>query len=146
MKITHEDFKRSDRFLLGTAKDTWNGNILFRWIDGGNALAYRHQDAQGSQFRKVDSKTGATAPLFDHEAMAKLLSKALEEAVDAKRLPIDAFTEIEGQVFMVTAGGKTVICDLAKGEPTVKEGKDALSDAPPNTAPVGGCEVRIRDD
>jgi dipeptidyl-peptidase-4 len=146
MKITHEDFKRSDRFLMGTSKDTWNGNIIFRWFDGGNTLAYRHQDAQGSRFCRVDTKSGATAPLFDHEAMAKLLSKALEKAVDAKRLPIDAFTEIEGQVFTVTSGGKTVICHLAKGEATVKEDKNASSDAPPNTAPVGGYEVRIRDD
>jgi len=30
IKITHEDFKRADRFLLGTAKDTWNGDIGHR--------------------------------------------------------------------------------------------------------------------
>jgi hypothetical protein len=67
MKITHEDFKRSDRFLLGSARDTWNGDIAWYWLDKGASLAYKHQDAKGTEFRKVQTHTRRMEPLMGAE-------------------------------------------------------------------------------
>lgn len=144
MKITHEDFKRSDRFLLGTAKDTWNGDIAPYWLDKGKSLAYKHQGAKGTEFRKVEPHTGRVHPLFDHVAMAQVLSRALGKEVDPKRLPVDGITRIDGEVYTLASGGKTILCDLARKE--VKTQEAAAPSGPlPSVAPAGGHEVRIRD-
>src|SRR5215469_16690361 len=143
MKITHEDFKRSDRFLLGTAKDTWNGDIVPYWLDNGKSLAYKHQDSNGTEFRKVDTHSGRMEPLFDHGAMAQLLSRLLEKDVDPKHLPVNAIAAIDGEVYTLTSGGKTVICDLARNEAKTQEA--AAVGSMPSVAPAGGYEVRIRD-
>jgi len=144
MKITHEDFKRSDRFLLGTAKDTWNGDITPYWLDRGKALAYKHQDAKGTEFRKVDTESGRMEPLFDHAVMARVLSRLLGMEVDPKRLPVEAITKIDAEVYTLTSGGKTIVCDLIRRE-AKKEEAAAPSGPLPNVAPAGDHEVRIRD-
>ena len=144
MKITHEDFKRSDRFLLGTARDTWNGDIAPQWLDRGRSLAYKHQDATGTEFRKVDTQSGHMESLFDHAAMALVLSRVLEKEVDPKRLPIDAITRIDGEVYTLTSGSKTLVCDLAAKEAKTQEAA-APTGPMPSVAPAGGHEVRIRD-
>jgi dipeptidyl aminopeptidase/acylaminoacyl peptidase len=144
MRITHDDFKRSDRFLLGTAKDTWNGDIAHYWIDGGRSLAYRHQDANGTEFRKVDTESGRIEPLFDHAAVASMLSRVLDEEVDPERLPIDGISGVNGEIYTLTFKGKTFVCDLANKEATTQEAA-APAEPMPSVGPKGGYEVRIRD-
>ncbi|HUA26984.1 MAG TPA: DPP IV N-terminal domain-containing protein [Steroidobacteraceae bacterium] len=144
MKITHDDFKRSDRFLLGTAKDTCNGDIAHYWIDEGRALAYKHEDAKRTEFRRLDTESGRTEPLFDHAVMAELLSRVLEKEVDPKRLPVNGITRISGDIYTLTSAGKTVVCDLANREAKKQEAADQ-SDPMPSRAPRGGFEVRLRD-
>jgi dienelactone hydrolase len=144
MKITHDDFKRSDRFLLGTASDTWNGDIAYFWLDNGKSLAYKHQDAKATEFRRVDTESGRMLPLFDHAAMAAMLSRLLGKDIDARHLPIHAMTKIDGEVYTLTTGGKTVICDFVGQEAKLLE-TPAPTGPIPGVAAVGGHEARIRD-
>ena len=144
MKITHEDFKRADRFLLGSAKDTWNGDIAYRWLDEGESLAYRHQDGEGTEFRRVDTRSGRMEPLFDHAAMAVLLSRLLQKEVDSRQLPIKAISATNGEVYTLIAEDKTIVCDLGRMEARTQEAV-APSSPLPSVAPAGGHEVRIRD-
>src|SRR5687767_14906834 len=45
-QISEADFRRSDRFLFGTAAaDILNGDIAFQWIGKGDAFLYRSQRA-----------------------------------------------------------------------------------------------------
>jgi hypothetical protein len=118
LKVTHKDFKRSDRFLLGTAKDTWNGDIAYHWLEDGKSLAYKHQDSKGTEYRKVDIDSGRVGPLFDHDAMAEMLSPLLESGVDPKRLPINTIAAISGEVYTLISGGKVQIrCECRPASP-----------------------------
>ena len=139
--ISDSDFARSDRFLTGDAKkDLWNGDIAFAWIGEGEALAYKYEDAGGIEWRRVDTKTGKMERLFDHDAMAQALSRAVGDDVVAIALPIDNLLVMADGRYSVRVGEQTYICGDAPLQCEEKPGLDpglaaAFAAAPPNMSP-----------
>ena len=140
--ISDSDFARSDRFLTGKAKKSlWNGDIEFAWIGEGEALAYKHEDASGVEWRRVDTETGETDRLFDHDAMAQALSRAIDDDVAANALPIDSLTATADSRYTFRVGKQTYACGGAPLQCEKKKpGLDpalaaAFAAAPPNMSP-----------
>ena len=60
------------------------------WVRNTDTFTYRRATSAGSEFVLVDAKAGTKQPAFDHERMAKAMSKFLEEEVKATALPFFA--------------------------------------------------------
>lgn len=139
--ISDSDFARSDRFLAGNAKkDLWNGDIAFAWVGEGEALAYKHEDASGVEWRRVDTETGETDRLFDHDAMAQALSRTIGDDVAAIALPIDSLSVMTDGRYSVRVGEQTYVCGSAPLQCEEKPGLDpalaaAFVGTPPNMSP-----------
>lgn len=139
--ITDEDFARSDRFLLGKATDTWNGDIGFAWLEGGAGLGFKHEDAKGAEFRRVSVCDGAVGRLFDHAQMAAALANALGRDVDPAKLPIDRIVSANEGALTIACGGKNYVVDLNTWEanPAAAARNDIA------VSPDGAWEVFARD-
>lgn len=139
--ISDSDFARSDRFLAGNAKkDLWNGDIAFAWVGEGEALSYKHEDASGIEWRRVDTKTGEAERLFDHDAMAQALSHAIGDDVAAIALPIESLSVMTDGQYSVRVGEQTYVCGSAPLHCEEKPGLDpalaaAFAVTPPNLSP-----------
>ena len=58
------------------------------WLDGGSALWYRRDGLEGRrEFVRVDTRTGAKTPLFDHARLAASLGKETGKTVAPDQLP-----------------------------------------------------------
>ena len=87
MKTMLEKYGEAGKLLPPMVKDAvLNGEVTPNWIDDG-AFWYvcetRVGEGRGKKFTKMDCSTGVKSPLFDHEALAKLLE------ADAADLPFD---------------------------------------------------------
>lgn len=112
-QVRDEDFRRSDRFLLGTPDhDVLNAEIAFQWIGAGDSFHYRSQRRDGTRYLRVQSATGRAVALFDHEAMAAALSPALGTEARASDLPIEQVTLLGDDRYLVVSDGKRLHCDL----------------------------------
>ncbi|MDH6521864.1 dipeptidyl-peptidase-4 [Streptomyces sp. SAI-135] len=74
------------------------GRIRPRWIEGGARFWYRIDTSDGLRFLLVDPGLGSRKPAFDHVQLAKALSAATGEEVDAAALPFAAFELVDGDV------------------------------------------------
>ena len=139
--VSDSDFARSDRFLAGNAKkDLWNGDIAFSWIGEGEALAYKHQDASGIEWRRVDTNMGQIMPLFDHDAMAQALTHAIGDEVAAHTLPIDSLSVMTDDRYLLRVGKQAYMCGGLPLRCEQQPGLDpalaaAFAAAPPNLSP-----------
>lgn len=88
--ISAEDYARGERFLPWNAsKYVGNGEVSHRWIHGTDRLWYLYRTADAKEFIVVDARTGKSAAAFDHEAIARALSRALNRSIDPRQLPFD---------------------------------------------------------
>ncbi len=135
VRITNDDFLRSDRFLMGKADaDILNGDIGFHWIGDGSTFYYRSQRSDGTRYLLVASATGRKNALFDHQAMAQALSAALKTTATADNLPIDRLTRVDKDRYEVVHKDKTLDCNLlartctekpkVKGEPVLSPSRN----------------------
>ncbi len=144
LHITSDDFIRSDRFLKGKPEvDVLNADIGFQWIDQGDTFFYRSQRSGETRYLLVQSKTGKRTPLFDHQAMATALSRALSTSVDARFLPIDHLTRLGGDRYEVASGTKTLDCDLKA--PSCSERQSAKDEPAATPSPDGRYALFLRD-
>ena len=111
--VADDDFARSDKFLTAAINGLiLNSSIDHQWIAGGSALHYKHQQPGKTEYRLVDSATGAMSSLFDHQAMAGALAAALDSNVSANSLPIQSLTRVDALSYLVVSGQRSFNCDL----------------------------------
>lgn len=65
-----------------------NTTIIPHWIDDSDFFWYRRTTDNGFEFRLVDPDSGTNTLAFDHQVLAKSLSKVLGQDIDSNRLPI----------------------------------------------------------
>jgi dipeptidyl-peptidase-4 len=109
--------------LRGTVK---NQSPEPHWIGENGSFWYRREETQGAAYVRVDGRSGAKSPLFDHTAIAAALARAL--GPDAKPTVTDfgitnvAISE-DLKTLTGSAGKKAVTCNLAGNSCEVSEPK-----------------------
>src|SRR5215472_7382428 len=84
------------------------------WIDDTHRFWYRRTTRGASEFVLYDADTGQKRPAFDHEAIAKALSKASGHTYGARELPFNTFAFADGEhAIDVTVDGTSWRCVLA---------------------------------
>ena len=73
---------------------TLNDAVFPHWIDDSDCFWYLRDTKDGKEFRRVDAAKAENLSAFDHDALAKALSSASGQTVDARDLPITELTFI----------------------------------------------------
>lgn len=85
-----ERYQRAARFYRGAGtKDLAINTVLLpTWIGETNSFWYVREGRETEEYRLVDAAAKTNEPLFDHEALAAALEKAVGETVDPQNLPL----------------------------------------------------------
>jgi len=84
-------YQRADSISRDYTSRVFMATLTPNWLDDGKRLWYRRDSRGGEkEFVVVDSATGAKTPAFDHARLAKSLTDAMGQSVEAKRLPFNA--------------------------------------------------------
>jgi dipeptidyl aminopeptidase/acylaminoacyl peptidase len=103
---TVEDYKRSERFGFYHLRSEIT-NLIFKtkvephWFDGGpdaNQKFWYRNDIRdgGKEFIVVDTEAGTRGPAFDHQKLAKALSKQLKAKYQPDKLPFNEIAFVQG--------------------------------------------------
>lgn len=118
----------------GPDKGVYKAQINPHWFQNNSRFWYRN-DLRGDtkEFIVVDAEHGVRTPAFDHEKLARALSKAAGREFQAQKLP---FSEIQfsedGKSIEFEAGGKSWRCKLDSYELQNIEKPSATSPATPS--------------
>jgi len=86
-----EDLGRAEKFGREASSLLLLNEVRTFWSDGSAKLVYRvNTERDGHRFFQVNLASGAKAPAFDHEALAKALAVAAKQQVNARALPLEA--------------------------------------------------------
>ena len=95
------------------------------WVAGTHDFVFRKTVAGGFAFIRENADTGATAPAFDRNAVARSLGKAMDERYDPLRLP---FTDIDyadaGKVIVFEIDEKRWRCSVSGDDCAPVQSKD----------------------
>ncbi|HEX2082052.1 MAG TPA: DPP IV N-terminal domain-containing protein, partial [Xanthomonadaceae bacterium] len=111
--------------------------------DEGSVWFKRH-DARGDRFERYEIASGATTPLFDHETLARALSKAAGKPFAADKLPVTEYSAKAEGGFTIKVGDKRYACSTTAREGTCAEAKSPGKE-PGVLSPDGKREAFIRD-
>jgi dipeptidyl-peptidase 4 len=112
---TLADYQRAEKFLpQNTLKLVFNAAPQIHWLGQEDRFWYRHDTADGKEFRLVDAARDTVSPAFDHARLAAALARASEKPVAAGNLPFSEFSFInDGKAVRFTVAESDWTCDLA---------------------------------
>ena len=106
VRVTDADYARAEsRLAHRTAPLVDDALSAITWLDAGSVWFKRH-DATGDHFERYEIASGTTTPLFDHEKLARALSKASGKPVTADKLSITEYTAQAEGGFTIKVGDK----------------------------------------
>lgn len=147
---TLRDYQNADRFGQRFAGKVLNESLQTVWIEGEPRFTYcQHLPGGRKQFWLVDAAEGTKELAFDHERLARLLSKELDQEVDPERFPFDRVRMFAGgQIMLVQMGGPRFI-DLTTYEITTggdddRDGLEAFAPEELTRSGGGGEQTSIR--
>ena len=110
-QTTRPDYQRADSLRGRTRNKVFRDNVKANWAEDGTQFWYR-VDTAGNQHRyyRVDTETGERKPAFDHDKLAKSLSKASGKPAEGKALPIRNIEFVEGGSIQFVAHNTTWQC------------------------------------
>lgn len=87
------------------------------WSDDGSSLWYRRETLSGQEYVRVELPGGVRQALFDHNSLAKALSKAANRAIDRESLELveDSVNQLN-QTLQTTVDGTRFSCSWATYE------------------------------
>jgi dipeptidyl-peptidase-4 len=152
--LDSKDYERAESFLSNQAAPLVDHAVQrVTWVDDGH-FWYRDHDIGGDHFVLMDVATGQVSPAFDQAKLATALSTVTDKPVEAKTLPVSAFSTLPDGRLEVTVRGKRYVCDLkdagscvAKdpGAKTDKKDVAAVRHEPGVVSPDKSKEAFIRD-
>jgi dienelactone hydrolase len=124
---TKEDYARAVSFLWENVnnKKAFNLATVPNWHADSSGLWYTNHVAGSKRYEQVLLKPFQHKQLFDHDKLAARLSAILNEAIDAKALPLENIKYIGAQKLEFTAKGKRFNWNDRSGELTVNTEKEA---------------------
>jgi|GEM_PF-23284 len=124
---TKEDYARAEALREQTRGKVFKARVEPHWFGGGTRFWYRNDLGSGThEFVVADAPKGTRRPAFDHEKLAKTLSKSSGKTIAAKSLPFDQIEINDEGVIRFEADGKPWryrpdLDTLEPGEPLPKE-------------------------
>jgi dipeptidyl aminopeptidase/acylaminoacyl peptidase len=147
-KLGSEDYAQAERFTTYNATPLVDHAVsTVNWVDGTH-FWYRDHDAGGDHYLRVDASTGKAEPAFDQAKLAAALGKASGKPVDANKLMLTDFTQLDDGRLDVKKGGKHYVCDLTRADScTVKQEKEpgVLSPDKRSEAFIRNWNLWVRD-
>lgn len=113
---TAEDYQRAEQFLPWRMKaNLHNDDIQHSWIGDSRTLWYKRSFEGGHEFILADPARRTKTRAFDHDRMARALTRALGRRVRADQLPIDDLVYERGHaVPAVVVENRAWACDLRR--------------------------------
>jgi dipeptidyl aminopeptidase/acylaminoacyl peptidase len=132
---TRADYDRANMLPQLTKNKVFKSSVQPHWLTGNTRFWYRNDLADEARaFVLVDAFTGKKLPAFEHEKLAKALSKQTGREFKSARLP---FSELEfldkGDAIRFTAADRTWIWDRDAG--TLKESQSTDEKPEPKGEP-----------
>lgn len=112
-------YDRATQYLASNqAKLVLNASFTPHWRRGAQEhFTYRRELGDGrADFMQVSAATGKRSVAFDQAAVAAGLSKVLENAVEAQRLPFKDYEELSPDRISFSANGKNWICSTRSAD------------------------------
>ena len=107
------DYDRAFSLRQRTADLVYRAEIKPHWLADCHRFWYRVQTGpQTREFILVDAETGARQPAFDHDRLARSLTKATSRRMRADNLPLNDLDFPGTNILRFTAAGKTWRCNL----------------------------------
>ncbi len=104
---TAADYKRAEKFLRpNVEKRIYHTLVMPNWIEKTARFWYKADTRQGKRFITVDMRKRRQKPAFDHQRLAKELSRLLKKEYKPGQLPFDTFE--------FTGGGKAITFNVKK--------------------------------
>lgn len=112
------------------------------WIADSERFWLRNETPEGVRFIVVEASSGRQSPAFDHGAMAKALTAAGIEDVDANALPVTSI-DLGGESIRVATPQGNFVC--APDASSCEKGSAAGSSAAERPSPDGKQVLFVRD-
>ena len=115
-QITKQDYERAASFLMRNIsnKKVYNWSVTANWFADSSGFSYITQKINKKLFNKYDLFSKVAGPLFDHERLAKLLTKQLKKTITAADLPVTDIRYIDKMNLTLVASGKTYTLNLTE--------------------------------
>ena len=112
--LSAADYAHAEKFLRSTtSKLVHDGVVVANWLPD-ESFWYRVTRAEGTEFVRVDPRTGTRSPAFDHTRLAAALSEASGEEYTGTELPFRSIEfAYDGGTMFFAAGERSWACDVA---------------------------------
>ncbi|MCJ8156587.1 DPP IV N-terminal domain-containing protein [Sphingomonas sp. LaA6.9] len=143
--LSRADFERAARFYPNVVRKlVLNAAPVPNWIADTDRFWYRHEVDGGFRFVTVDAASGDAEPSFDHEAIARIISRELGKDVSPAQLPFVTIRYSKDlKTVAFSAGGKLFEC--SRDGVGCKATPDAAADPATVVSPDGKRALFIRD-
>lgn len=152
--LSADDYAHAEQFMFYNTMPLVDHSVQrVKWLDDSH-FWYRDHDASGDHFMQMNAADGQASALFDPAKLAVALDKVADKPLDAKKLPITAYSVKPDGRIAITLRGKDFLCALnAPIECVVdkppqahdKAGKVITGDEPGVLSPDKKSEAFIRD-
>ena len=92
---TREDYERAAKLHSSLSGLVYKTRVRPNWIAKSERFWYRNDVRDGKEFVLVDAEEATRKAAFDHDRLAKALSKAAEKKYSGKKLPFDSIFFLE---------------------------------------------------
>jgi len=110
-RVTVDTYARAERFLSdATDPLVFGASVRPTWTEG-DRFWYRNDIPEGTEFVLVDPARKRRERAFDHQALARALSVAMDTTIAPFALPFTSFDFVDGGI-RFDVGERTFTCDL----------------------------------
>jgi len=113
-QLTIADYKKAEQQLIKHTSKLVTGTIDYPvWADNGDLL-YRSHTKKGDRFYKINPQNKQKVLAFDHNRLAKTLSKITEDEVTADKFPFKNINFNRRGELVIKIKDTAYLCDLTK--------------------------------
>jgi dipeptidyl-peptidase-4 len=111
---TLADYQRAEKFLpKNVGKMIFYTQVIPNWVKGTSRSWYKNDIQEGKEFILVDAKKKSRKPAFNHQKLAKALSRLMEKEYQPYDLPFDSFQWADnGKAVTFSMDSQYIKCNL----------------------------------
>lgn len=140
-QISRSDYDRAVSLLHDNLeRNTFNLHIRPNWFDDEKGLWFKTESKDGISYKKLYFDNGKIIDLFDHDALAQLLTETLGKPVQKNDLGLDDVKYVNSKELILTIGKDKYEFNTKKNT-LVKSGEEKKEKVNANRSPDGKWEV-----
>jgi dipeptidyl-peptidase 4 len=138
-QISHSDYERAVSLLWQNVnnKKAFHLNLRPNWFADSTGFWYQQQSKAGITYMKVEFARMQKEQLFDHARLATLMSKELNDSINAAQLPISALEYVNKSTLKFRAKNENYTLDLQNYTLSEQEEKRGERDPLQSLSPDG---------